>query len=546
MVSMWRRSLPSLTLLLGFPLAFHLTLSRWAFNPTDEGFTLAYGRRILDGQVPHRDFISVRPVGSPLMHLPELLVGGDYIFWMSRATTWFEWGVTAWAVSLIACHAFGFDRHGGLRTAIGGLAFVGAAHNMVPMAWHTIDGLMLVCLGAAILWTGERRWTAYVGWILVGLSAVAKQNFALACLVLLPLVPTLRRRGWWLAATPMAAYFALMAALGAFRETRVQLFSLSGGFLDKAVVAYALNPLVYAGVILGVVATALLARTAPLPGAYARLSPAAPAIALGCIALVAVGTGIGLLQGLQFMFASYLPFGFALGAMAWLAGNPASDIPPAAWKAGVALLGLAWVAGISLGYTGPAMGAGLCLAVVAAALIQRSSLPATPRIRTRVAALAVVFVAAFLLARVTSTYLATPVWDQTERLDDLHPGTSGIRVDENPRAFYEDLATAIALAEDRPYAILPDLAAWWATTSQANPLLLDWPNDTELMDPEVRARFLDDLDSHRGQVVFLVETVQTSQVSHGFSPPAYDVAVAQYVQSNYELIGETAYFRLYR
>src|SRR5206468_857052 len=52
------------------PLAAHALLSPLGFNPTDDGFVLAYSRRILLGQVPHRDFIMIRPALSPLLHAP--------------------------------------------------------------------------------------------------------------------------------------------------------------------------------------------------------------------------------------------------------------------------------------------------------------------------------------------------------------------------------------------------------------------------------------------------------------------------------------------
>ncbi|TSA36906.1 MAG: hypothetical protein D4R64_06705 [Porphyromonadaceae bacterium] len=39
------------------------------FNPTDDGVILAQSYRILNGEIPHRDFISIRPAGSAVMHM---------------------------------------------------------------------------------------------------------------------------------------------------------------------------------------------------------------------------------------------------------------------------------------------------------------------------------------------------------------------------------------------------------------------------------------------------------------------------------------------
>src|SRR6185436_6835443 len=93
----WRDLWPHALALLALPLAAHLSFSQLGFNPTDDGFILAYSRRLLDGQIPHRDFISIRPVGSALLHAPELLFGGTHTFWISRLAVWFEFALIAWA-----------------------------------------------------------------------------------------------------------------------------------------------------------------------------------------------------------------------------------------------------------------------------------------------------------------------------------------------------------------------------------------------------------------------------------------------------------------
>src|SRR3954454_6299603 len=74
----------------------HVLFSWMGFTPTDEGFTLAYSRRLMDGQIPHRDFIIIRPFLSPLLHIPLLIWGGGYVFWISRLFVWCELASIAW------------------------------------------------------------------------------------------------------------------------------------------------------------------------------------------------------------------------------------------------------------------------------------------------------------------------------------------------------------------------------------------------------------------------------------------------------------------
>ena len=78
------------------------TFAQWQFSwmgftPTDEGYVLMSSRRLLAGEVPHRDFISEKPVLSPLLHVPEVAWGGDYTFWISRYVVWVQFAVIGWA-----------------------------------------------------------------------------------------------------------------------------------------------------------------------------------------------------------------------------------------------------------------------------------------------------------------------------------------------------------------------------------------------------------------------------------------------------------------
>lgn len=49
------------------------------FNPTDEGVVLAQSWRILNGEIPHKDFISIRPAASGYFHLLALILPGNAV-----------------------------------------------------------------------------------------------------------------------------------------------------------------------------------------------------------------------------------------------------------------------------------------------------------------------------------------------------------------------------------------------------------------------------------------------------------------------------------
>src|SRR4030042_3917580 len=90
-----RIRIAGIVFIIAVPLVFHFLYSSLGYNPTDDGFILAYGRRLLEGQIPHKDFISIRPSGSAFLHLPEVAFGGDYTFWISRLVFWFQQAIIA-------------------------------------------------------------------------------------------------------------------------------------------------------------------------------------------------------------------------------------------------------------------------------------------------------------------------------------------------------------------------------------------------------------------------------------------------------------------
>lgn len=179
------------------------------FNPSDDGVILAQSYRILNGEIPHRDFISIRPAGSAVMHainyfspLPLEL--------SSRWLVWFEFLFTS--ILLTSCLAgswFKVLRKPLFLLVIGSSVVVMFIlnqnhYNLFP--WTTIDALFWFSL-ALYGWyklknnpAGKhRRWQVLV-FFAATLSLLCRQTFALPSLLLLLrmiLWETGRERGRW-------------------------------------------------------------------------------------------------------------------------------------------------------------------------------------------------------------------------------------------------------------------------------------------------------------------------------------------------------------
>ncbi len=415
----------------------HLVLSPLqGFSPTDEGFILAGARRIIDRQVPHRDFVSVRPVLSLILHTPELVLGRDRCLQLSRWVFWLEMAGIAWLWTGL------LDVPGRLPFAV--IAFVLSAQIFPAMAWHTVDALLLASAGISLL-------PSPIGYLLVGASVLCRQNFAL----MLPAIAIVTREpAALLMLAPPVLYAGVVACLGGWRDMIEQVRSHGARRAARVgVIGYA-NRWSALGAALGL--TLVAQPTGPWLLAAAPLATA-PLLARGRVDIPAYAA-------------------FAAAAVVTVADPTMGS---------VLLIALAWCASLSIGYPWPALLLGpLVLISVGAG--------ATGPWVWGSAAITTILIA---LARRRFPYRDQVGGGRRFSLGDVLPGGKGIRVSEPAYRLLEELQqlTGTITAEGRRFAVIPEPAAFWMRSSQANPLSSDWPQDTEIATGNLRSRLADDL-----------------------------------------------------
>src|SRR5215212_11815894 len=254
----------SVAFLVVVPTLAHLLFSWRGFAPVDDGFTLAYSRRILEGQIPHRDFIIIRPFVSPLIHTPFVLFGGDYTYWISRFFVWFEFACISWAWVSIANRAFDDPFDNATKLFVGLISFAASVHYFVLTAWHTTDGVFLSSIGAWMLLTQKRATGRAVGYLLIAAAYLCKQSFLFMAPLSILLLGDWREKKYWLTITlPAAGYCAYLLATGSLSEAVIQLTSQSG-ILSTGVGSY-LNYGILLGTFMGYCSMFLLsASSVPL------------------------------------------------------------------------------------------------------------------------------------------------------------------------------------------------------------------------------------------------------------------------------------------
>ena len=533
----------SVTFLLLVPTLAHVLFSWRGFAPVDDGFTLAYSRRILEGEIPHRDFIIIRPFVSPLLHTPFVLFGGDYTYWASRFFVWFQFACISWGWVCIIHRALDNPLNSTMKLFIALVSFAASVHYFVLTAWHTVDGLFLASIGVWILLAQKHARWRVIGYLLIAAAYLCKQSFLLMAPFSILLLGDWREKKYWITITlPAAGYCAYLLVTGSFSEAVVQLTSQSG-LVSTGVGSY-LNFGFLLGILAGSCAMFLLrARAVPLLPTR-RVPRYAGALTL--VAIPATLIAIGLYRG-SLAAVSFGVVGMVLGVVLYLAWK---GIGRGEDKVSVTLLALllAWSASLSVGYNFPALLLGPLFTILAT-FVYSSRESLNPRfLQTMLAIAGVAILLGFGAARPYYIYREQPSSELTESLDGVLPGGRLIYTNPNTYEFLIDLdnATDMISERNRTYAIIPDVPGYWVQSEQTNPLLVDWPQPVELGNQYLIDRVTSDLAAKRGEVTVLVQKVHAFYLADGSVPLDDDqYAVVQYVRANFSKTHETEFFELY-
>jgi hypothetical protein len=533
----------SVAFLVVVPTVAHLLFSWRGFAPVDDGFTLAYSRRILEGQIPHRDFIIIRPFVSPLLHTPFVLFGGDYTFWISRLFVWFQFACISWAWVCIINRAFDNPFNNTTKLFIALVSFAASVHYFVLTAWHTVDGLFLSSIGLWILLAQKHtRWRA-IGYLLIAAAYLCKQSFLFVAPLTVLLLGDWREKKCWVATTlPAAGYCAYLLTTGSMSEATLQLTAQSD-IVSTGVGSY-VNYGTLLGLLAGYCSMFLLSTNAVSLVRARRLSNYAGASIL--VAMPAAFIAVGLYRG-SLAAVSFGVVGMVLGIVLYLVWK---GIGPGEDKVSVSLLALllAWSASLSVGYNFPALWLGpLFTTLTAFVYSRRESL--NPRfLWTTLAIAGAAILLGFVVARPYYIYREQPSSELTKSLDGVLPGGRLIYTNPNTYEFLVDLRNAADMISERnrKYAIIPDVPGYWVQSKQTNPLLVDWPQPVELGNQYLIDRVTSDLAAKRGEVTVLVQKVHAFYLADGFVPLDDDqYAVVQYVRANFSKTYETEFFEFY-
>jgi hypothetical protein len=571
---LWLLAAPFVLVLLAYIGAFGS--SGW--HPTDYEYVLSQVWRLLDGQVPYRDFIYHKPPGTLLLHtawfgLPEA--------WQVRASRLFFYVQMLGATFLPIAWALrrGLVTFGWRLPLLGAAGAVLALHNFPAMPWQTSDGVMFsmigwVCFLESRLAAAHRlRWRATASFTLAA-SALCKQSFVVVCVgfaayALFELAMELRRarRSSAGVAQPVGAFLAsVLPAMGLVGAVVAWLAATSAlpHFIEQfrsqstgaALEAYAFNlyrePVYLVTLLAWMPFAGLRLLDGPgVKGWLCRILAIAPAFVIGrwawsfakhrfldigaILFVVLLGLFLGRLV-LRLLTQRLRP-----------AIEPARADPMLALHAGFILVALACQ--LSLGYNTPILG------LFGIGLVLHEVLPEERLVAVDVLPSAVmVGVIAYLFWNLNVGWpyrdLARP--QLTEDLGVLFPKLAGIRTSKPTFARYAELKRVVeqhARSKERPFVVLQDYPGVNWLFGTRNPISIDWcyPPEPDGFEPRILAEL------EASDPIAIVPKEKDAPIGLETTyPPCEGMdfrahnPVSQAVVQTWRLVGSGNYFCLYR
>ena len=189
------------------PLAYLLFYTPYGMDTTDFGYFYGYAWRILEGQVPYRDFYYIKPALPLYWHAFWMWLTPENVNVLAGKAGFVAGMLAAsWFAALFLDSLFRLEALGLPLPLLATCGFVWGVHSFPHMPWHTVDGIFFA--GGA-LWAAVSGWPAAAG-LLAGCAMLCKQSFLLvppAVVLLIWLVRPRRRE----AAYCLAAWLGLVA-----------------------------------------------------------------------------------------------------------------------------------------------------------------------------------------------------------------------------------------------------------------------------------------------------------------------------------------------
>lgn len=528
----------------------HLLLSCYGFSATDEGWELAIAKRIILGQVPHRDFIFIRPVGAQLLLVPLVLFGGNYVLWLSKLLHWMELSCLSWCWVIIIVKLSNAKFNTFEKICLGLIMFMYTS-SFWYIHFYTLTGFLLISLGLVFSLSGSKK---TLGYILVGASSICKQNYFLMIPASIICLGNHKRLTCWFASLLAGLiYLVVMGYLGALNDMFVQLAARGwSDLITWGITSYFKNYRsllsMLAGFFYSILVTFVMNRKSVLKIYKIQFDSALVVNLLTYVMLVCLSTPFFFERYLY--YGSYILFGFSTGLLFCMLLVKKFQYVPVLTLA----LFITWVLSISTGWTRPSLGGGILIVLILSIVTHFKLFIERKRKFFLIFLIFFFFLTAISFSFVKCKYICRDksIENLKWHLTGVFNGAYLLKTSKNNFEFLSDLNIAISKTNNRDFAILPELAAYWVLAKRPNPVVSDWPLTLELPTERLYIRLQENIMDLKGKIVFIIQKVTTLDIAYEFKPfsDSEDRAknfysIVPFVKRNFTKFDETKFFELY-
>lgn len=156
------------------PLYYAVFYAPYGMDTTDFGFFYGYAWRVVQGEIPYRDFFYINPALPLFWHsLWIKLTPENYNILGGKLGFMAEMLATSWFAALFLARVFNLKRMEVSTALLATAGFVWGVHTFPAMPWHTIDGIFFA---SAALYAGAAGIPVLAG-VLAALSMLTKQSY---------------------------------------------------------------------------------------------------------------------------------------------------------------------------------------------------------------------------------------------------------------------------------------------------------------------------------------------------------------------------------
>ncbi|MEA3449352.1 MAG: hypothetical protein U9Q98_13030 [Bacteroidota bacterium] len=542
-------------------------------NPSDDGLILAQSWRIILGQVPHLEFISIRPVGSGVLHSIHFLLPFPLEI-SARYFVLFQFFVIAfsWVQFFRLKSNFKHEIPNIYKLSLLIIAWVCTIYNHYLFPWSTIDAIFWSSMGFYLTERSFniRRQTICLtlGLLAFVLAALSQQTFAVIPIIgwLWVAIRLYRKKAWktgLIAAAigilPVLLYAIVIATNDAGRAFLTQMTSYTE-FYDKAIMSFYNHfttnnmkwiniAIISMAVLIGIgkrLSTKLYSFLATLP-------------AMRMLFLLETALVLYILYGIPEYFInaesrdiytlSFRAFWILLDLLLisiLVQGNKFNACVPA-WFG----LFVAWTGTISQGVNTPILSLGiLVISILYVYLIKYQDVLLLKQKWLRVAlpAIALLYLITGTLSQQQINYRDVSIDKQTHKLKNIHPDYGNIKTNKHTYAYFEEIDSLINnyRNSDTQIVFLPDNAIIYPVYRLTNPLPLDWPQNLgKIMRQEHRfnKELIWKIDEG---VIFFLQKYNVKIIYKSYKKLDYNkYPYMEIIFNECEFIDETRYFRIY-